>query len=287
MAADDADRQEPSRARPGGQQRQRHRADQQDHRDRQQPQREQKRTEQGKRKERPRERRARKSPRGYRQAQTLSTDQVVRVGIVVADAEGPQAVTMRRIASELGAGVMSLYWHVDDKNELLALMLDAIQGEVEMPDPPTEDWRTDLRSIAHNTRNVLRRHPWVSSVSDVSPPTGPNFLRHTDLTLAALDDLGLSVATMMNIATAVDTYVTGFVVREVREERTRHRNNDEQTPTEEVTLFTQIVDDHYPRLARVFQEGIDPDSAESVDERFQFGLESLLDGIAARITNSG
>ena len=86
----------------------------------------------------------------------LSRAEIVRAAIAVADAEGPEAISMRRIAREVRAGVMSLYWYVSSKEELLDLMLDAIEAEIEVPDP-SGDWRADLGVFAHRTRDSLRR----------------------------------------------------------------------------------------------------------------------------------
>src|SRR5215212_8753897 len=87
-----------------------------------------------------------RTPRGSQAS--LSRGQIVRAAIAIADAEGFEAVTMRRLAAELGVGTMSLYWHVPNKDNLLELMRDELIGEVEMPDPPSGDWRADLRTNA-------------------------------------------------------------------------------------------------------------------------------------------
>src|SRR5579875_873513 len=99
-------------------------------------------------------------PRGRDRGRALSREQIVRAAIDVADAEGADAISMRRIARELNAGTMSLYWHVSSKEELLDLMLDAIDGEMEVPEP-SGDWRADLRAIARGIRTGLLRHRWV------------------------------------------------------------------------------------------------------------------------------
>jgi hypothetical protein len=84
-----------------------------------------------------------RQPQSQRPA--LAREQIVRAAVELADAEGMEAVTMRRLAKNLGVGAMSLYWHVPNKEDLLDLMLDAAFGEVELPERPAGNWRTDLR----------------------------------------------------------------------------------------------------------------------------------------------
>ncbi len=93
-----------------------------------------------------------------RRAAALSQDEIVRTAIRVADAEGADAVSMRRIARELNAGTMSLYWHIVSKEELLDLMQDTVQGDQEDPEP-SGDWRRDMREVARSTRREPARAP--------------------------------------------------------------------------------------------------------------------------------
>ena len=111
-----------------------------------------------------------------RRAAALSRDEIVRTAIKVADAEGPDAISMRRIARELNAGTMSLYWHVASKEELLDLMIDAAQGEQLAPEP-SGDWRADLRALTRGARAVLHRHPWMVDFIGGRPPVGPKALQ--------------------------------------------------------------------------------------------------------------
>src|SRR5262245_34885457 len=98
-------------------------------------------------------------PRGGQPS--LNREQIVRAAMTIADAEGVQAVTMRRIATELGSAAMSLYRHVFSKEDLLDLMLDAVFGEIALPAQPSGDWRANLRLFAYESRAVLKHHPWV------------------------------------------------------------------------------------------------------------------------------
>lgn len=225
-----------------------------------------------------------------RRARSLSRDEIVRAAIAVADAEGPDAISMRRIARELNAGAMSLYWHVASKEELLDLMLDAVQGKMEAPEP-SGDWRADLEAIARNERTALHRHRWVMDFMGGRPPMGPNSLRNAERGLAALGGLGLPKAEAINILMTVTTYVLGAVLRELQEirgEQDWKRELDGLGEEETRKLLAEYFDSlrasgRYPRLLELIDEGVDPDAPETRDARFEFGLTCMLDGIAARL----
>jgi AcrR family transcriptional regulator len=221
----------------------------------------------------------------------LSRDEIVGAAIAVADAEGPEAISMRRIAREVGAGAMSLYWHVASKEELLDLMLDAIEAEIEVPEP-TGDWRADLGAFAHRTRAALRQHLWAVEFIGTRPPSGPNDVRNLERLLSLLDGIGVDdYQVVMGVFMTVATFVIGAVIREAQEVRFQA----EQERVEASMTAEEIQAEHerfrgwfeksgqYPHIARLMKAGIDPDDPATRDERFQFSLDCVLDGIAARI----
>jgi AcrR family transcriptional regulator len=220
----------------------------------------------------------------------LTRAEIVAAAIAVADAEGVEAVSMRRIARELGAGAMSLYWHVASKEELQDLMLEAVGAEIEVPEP-SGDWRADLRAYARNARAAMLRHQWALEFMGTGPPAGPADARNADRLFGALDGLGLDTVTQVWIAMAVATYVMGAVVREIQEIRTeRHMAAvTASVSEEEIAAFIAEFADRirstgrYPRLARLMRERIDPDSPATREQRFEFGLDVVLDGVAARL----
>lgn len=225
-----------------------------------------------------------------RRVRALSRGEIVRAAIKVADAEGSEAISMRRIARELNAGAMSLYWHVESKDELLDLMQDAVEGEQQAPDP-TGDWQTDLRAMALAQRAALHRHQWLMDFIGGRPPLGPNTLRNLDRALAVIDPLGLGTETALNVLSAIGTYVVGAVLREFRESKVQQRDEEmlaQMAPDEAQQILVSHVEriratGRFPFFLRVFDEGIDPDAAETRDARFEFGLDCLLDGIASRL----
>jgi AcrR family transcriptional regulator len=243
----------------------------------------------------PRQRHRGRGARPHGRDRGLSRDEIVRVAVAVADAEGPDAISMRRIARELRAGAMSLYWHVGSKEELIDLMLDSLEAEIGVPEP-TGDWRADLRELAHRQRAGLLRHPWVMEFAASRPPSGPNDARNLELMLGMVGGLGLDPRTIVDILMTVGTYVTGAVLREVQEMRSdRYRAEMEaaMTPEEieaEHAGFRQWLAaeaNRYPNIHRMVEADIDPDAADTRDERFEFGLGCLLDGIAARLPAAG
>jgi AcrR family transcriptional regulator len=225
----------------------------------------------------------------------LSRAEIVSAAIAVADAEGPEAISMRRVAREVGAGAMSLYWYVSSKEELLDLMLDAIDAEIEVPEP-SGDWRADLGAFAHQTRDALRRHGWAVGFIGTRPPSGPNDVRNLERLLSLLDGLGVEdVRLIMGIFMTVATFVIGAVVREAQEVRFQH----EQERAEASLTAEEMQAEHeryrewfeasgdFPHIARLMKSGVDPDDPDTREERFQFSLDCVLDGIAARLAASG
>jgi AcrR family transcriptional regulator len=215
----------------------------------------------------------------------LNREQIVRTAIRVADAEGLEAITMRRIAAELDVAPMSLYYHIPTKNDLLDLMMDAAFGEMEFPDQPSGDWRADLRFAAYQARDLGRRHLWLMSLLGERPPLGPNFLHHFEFFLAALDGRGLSIATMADIGNVIDNFVIGFVLSETRlEGMKRHTGMTDAEWNAAIAPHLQrlIATGRYPTVARLIKEV----STTDPDQSFDLGLDCLLDGIAGRITSN-
>jgi AcrR family transcriptional regulator len=229
-----------------------------------------------------------------RRADALSREQIVRTAVAVADAEGADAISMRRIARELRAGTMSLYWHVSSKEELLDLMIDSVQGGLQMPEP-SGDWRRDMREMACNTRASLHQHRWMVDFLGGRPPMGPKSLLNAERALASLAGTGLDMPMAINIVSAIGTYVLGAVLREVQEANgdAHFRAQFAHLPEEErhrlVRDFAGRLRDsgRFPNLSVLFESGVDPDSPDTRDERFALGLECLLDGIAARLPSTG
>jgi len=156
-----------------------------------------------------------RSEPGARKPQ-LGRAELASVAIRVADAEGIDAVSMRRVATELEVGTMTLYHYVRTKDELLALMVDELLGEVAVPDGALpDDWRAAMTAIAVRSRDALRRHPWVLDIS-TGPTIGPNAMRHFDQSWQAVAGLDADLDTKLDVISAIDEYVFGFCLEERR-----------------------------------------------------------------------
>lgn len=225
-----------------------------------------------------------------RRARGLEVADIVAAAVAVADAEGTDAASMRRIARELNVGTMSLYWYVDSKEELLQLMLEKVQAEAEAPEP-SGDWLADLRAYAHSTRAALLRHPWAIDFIGVGPPSGPNDARNAERLIAALDGLGLDIGATMRVLMTVGTYVMGAALREIQEIRWQRSAAEATVGMTEGEIeefraeFGRRVREsgRYPHIVKIIDADMDPDAPETRDERFEFGLDCVLDGIAARL----
>lgn len=220
----------------------------------------------------------------------LSREEIVDAAIAIADTEGADALSMRRIAQVLRAGTMSLYWHVPSKEHLLDLMRDMLMAEVEVP-APTGDWQADLRAFAMNYRGMLRKHLWLMDFVGGRPPLGPTTLLNFEAMLATLDVLPVDSAAQLRILDSVNTYVSGAVLREAQElrahqaERQAEADYPGDVQAERADWRNRLdATGLFPRFVRFLDLGIDPDAPETIDARFEFGLDCLLSGIAARLS---
>jgi AcrR family transcriptional regulator len=240
---------------------------------------------------------SRAEPVGRRAPQSRAA--IADAAIAVADAEGIDAVSMRRVARELGLGTMSLYHYVRSKDELIDLVSDAILGRQLVDEAELrKGWRPALRAIAVATRRNFERHPWILGAMQPRPRAvpGPNSLRHFDQSIGAVVDLDIDLPTKMEIVALIDDYVFGFSLR-------AYLAGLEQRVEEAEPGWMQAVFDYmaleletgaYPNVERIVEAnreagGKDEDlPGMALDEgRFERGLERLLDGIAAELERKG
>lgn len=216
-----------------------------------------------------------------------SVTQVVDAAIAVADAEGLQAISVRRIAQELGVSPMSIYTYVPSKAELVGLMFDMVLGETSGA-PPTDSWRAALTHIACERWKLSERHPWMLDLALHRPPLGPNLLARHEVALRILDATGLDHLTKDMVIDVLHSFLVGALLeaREAREaERVSGLTDAQWFAMAEPALSAQLDAETFPNILRLRDAWREADKAVVADPmwRFRFGLEVVLDGIDALI----
>jgi AcrR family transcriptional regulator len=212
----------------------------------------------------------------------LTLDRIVAAGVKVAMTEGIGALSMTRVAAELGVGTMSLYRYVAAKDELLTLMVDAAIGPPP-PAPPGEDWRTGLRRWAVGVRAAYRRHPWALRVPISAPPLGPNNVAWLENALRALAVTRLSEQQKLSTVLLVSGFVRNDVTLDL--DLAAGAGGEQVMPTYARMLGALIEGGDFPALADAIASGALSDE-DDPDSEFEFGLERILDGVAALVART-
>jgi AcrR family transcriptional regulator len=200
-----------------------------------------------------------------------TTRQLTKAGIAaaalaIADAEGFTAVSMRRVAQDLGVGTMSLYYYAKSKAELISAMDDALMADVLVPTLP-QDWREALTAIALRTRDVFVRHSWALSSMQSAPP-GVNAMLHMEQCLEALAKTSMTTEEKLTLLALVDDFVFGYTLRETAAD-----------PVVDIDAARKrLATGAFPELKKAF--GKEP--RLSIPNRFDLGLEAIFDKFSER-----
>ncbi|MGW3648517.1 TetR/AcrR family transcriptional regulator [Streptomyces sp. NPDC000878] len=206
----------------------------------------------------------------------LTLDGIVEAAVRIADTEGVQALSMRRVATELGTGAMSLYRYVPGKAELLDLMLDRVQR------PAPEElgdggWRATLEAMARSTLAHYRRHPWLLQVNQSRPVLGPSSLDGMESVLARIKPMGLTDPELVSAVVTVDGYVVGAARAQVHQQEAERRTgltDQEFWRAQLPVLERAMASGRYPVLATLSEDTFAPGF-----DHFEFGLQRILDGL--------
>ncbi|HKS90586.1 MAG TPA: TetR/AcrR family transcriptional regulator C-terminal domain-containing protein [Tepidiformaceae bacterium] len=192
--------------------------------------------------------------------QRLNKARIVAAALAIADEEGFAALSMRRVAQELGVATMSLYYYAKSKAELISAMDDALMAEILVPNLP-EDWREALTAIAGRTRDVFVRHPWALSSMQSAPP-GDNAMRHMEQCLGALATTGMTTKDKLTLLALVDDFVFGYALRETAEDPVVDMD----------AVKKRLATGIYPELNRTFGKEL----RMSIPNRFGLGLDAIF-----------
>jgi AcrR family transcriptional regulator len=223
--------------------------------------------------------------RGPRPA--YSRAQITEAAVRIADAEGLEAASMRRIAADLGTGAMSLYRYVPSRDDLIELMVDHVLLETGIPERPSGDWRADLTLIAENTRRVWRAHPWLAALWRPRATFGPNRLRLLEFAFGALD-VGIPIDEIFVLLDMLNGYVERVVRGEI--EWSRETRQSGMTPErwmlENAAHVRELLGTgRYPMFERIVLDARLPHMSE--DEQFRYGLDRVLDCIGRALPALG
>jgi AcrR family transcriptional regulator len=205
----------------------------------------------------------------------LSRALVLDAAVTLADANGLEGFSMRRLAQELGVVPMALYKHVANKDDLLDGMVDTVFGEIESPSIH-DDWRSALRGRAVSAREALKRHSWAIGLMEIRNP-GPANLRNHNAVMGCLREAGFSFETAIHAYSVQDAYIYGFA----QQEKTLgfHAPSDAGEAAQRRAQAIGALDD-YPYLAEIATKLTESGFDNAVE--FAWGLDLILDGLDGR-----
>jgi AcrR family transcriptional regulator len=218
----------------------------------------------------------------------LSIDRIVAAAITVARGEGFPAVSMTRVAGELGTSVMSLYRYVGSKDELAVLMMEAATSEPPVSRTDGEAWRTAIERWAHAMFAMFGAEPWFLQVPIAAPPATPRQLAWMETGLAALDGTVLPEAEKLSLLLLVNGYIRqeALLRGQMTEAARAHGRTTDVVITEFSGLMRHLVRaDRFPLLRRAIDAGA-MDSPHDPDGGFAFGLARILDGVGLFISRA-
>ncbi|GAA3977558.1 hypothetical protein GCM10023085_69980 [Actinomadura viridis] len=222
----------------------------------------------------------------YGRKPAYSRAQITRAAIRIADAEGLEAATMRRIAAEIGTGAMSLYRYVPSRDDLIQLVADHLMGEIDLTGVPSGDWRADLRRYAEGLRAMWLRHPWVATVQRSLPGLGPNQLQLIERVMGALDP-HLSIDENLRLMAMLNSHIESAVREEIssaEEVRRSGLSESEWLARSSPRVHQLVSSGKYPIFTKIVMEARRPHLSR--DDQFRNGLEHILDYIAAAIPST-
>jgi AcrR family transcriptional regulator len=211
----------------------------------------------------------------------LTRRRVLRAAVVLADRGGVAALSMRKLAQELGVEAMSLYHHVANKDDILDGIIDVVFGEIELPTGEA-GWEAAMRRRAVSAREALRRHPWATGLMESRRTPGPANIRHHDAVLGVLRNAGFPVELAAHAYSLLDSYIYGFALQEA----SLPFHTPEETAEVAQEIMSEFPADEYPHLAEIATEHVLQPGYDYGDE-FLYGLDLILDGLARALAATG
>ena len=226
---------------------------------------------------------------GRRRREPISREAIVAAAIRLLDREGLAALSMRRLAEELGTGAASLYWHVGSKDGLLDLVFDELIGEEQVPEADPSRWQEQLKDIARAQRRISLRHPYLVRISIGRIPMGPNALRFSERVIAILRAGGLPPRLAVQGYLLLIATVNGFTVDETGVDDDGPAGPDGNASPSDPASRQEAADmardyvaslpaEQFPNMVALADEFAFADA----DERFEMLIDIFVDGLARR-----
>ena len=203
----------------------------------------------------------------------LTRERVLEAAIALADEGGLAALSMRKLAQQLGVEAMSLYNHVANKDDLLDGMVDLVFAEIGLP-AHGDDWKAALRQRAGAQRAALEHHRWAIGLMESRSRPGPATLRHHDAVLGCLRAAGFSITMAAHAYSILDSYIYGFTLNE----QSLPFDTSEEVAELGRRYLRELLGNQYPYLAEMIVEHAMQPGYDYADE-FAFGLDLILDGL--------
>ena len=203
----------------------------------------------------------------------LNRQFILRTAVELADRDGINALTMRKLAQELTVEAMSIYHHVANKDDLREGMIDLVFAEIELPSR-AENWKVALRARSISTHQALIRHPWAIGLMESGTTPGQANLRHHNAVLGCLRENGFSLPATAHAYSLLDSYIYGFALQEIN----LPFKNSEDAVDVAAIMMAQMVPDEYPYLTEIAVDHVlQPGYAYA--QEFEIGLGLVLEAI--------
>lgn len=203
----------------------------------------------------------------------LTRERVLLAAVALADENGSESLSMRKLGEAIGVEAMSLYHHIANKTDLLDGMIDMVFSEIDLSFR-RQHWKIAMRQRAVSARRVLARHGWAIGFMESRSSPGPATLRHHDAVLGCLRDAGFSIELAAHAFSVLDSYVYGFALQE----RSLPFQPPEKTAEPAQDVLAGVPADEYPHLAELTTQHVLRPGYDHGDE-FEFGLDLILDGL--------
>lgn len=204
----------------------------------------------------------------------LSRDRVLRSAISIADREGIEALSMRKLGKTMQVEAMSLYNHVSNKEDLIDGIVDMVFAEIALP-PDSGEWKESLRRRAISAHEALRRHPWAIALMQSRAKPGPATLRHHDSVLGCLRTAGFTIGMAAHAVSVMDGYIYGFALQQ----RSLPFHSSEEVAAVAENILQALPADEYPHLSEMIIDHALKPGYDYASE-FEFGLNLILAGLA-------